>query len=330
VRPCGCRAGPGGIAPNLTPLFVVGADIVVGLFLHTTHPGWRWYVLAGASLAAPALLVAGQRLGLLSLRQRAYAAVVALSDGFWLSIAAGVGPLRAPLPQLLAAGGIILAVPWWCGCRRRCARVAHRAQARSLAGDRASSRPGRLARDVGRRGSRGWHAHFRLARGQTIADVMARLPAIESALGAVRGAARAYPTPDNLAHRFELRVLEIDPQAEAIPWPGPSAPSVIEPIDLGPFEDAAPARLLLLRRHALIGGTSGSGKSGAINVLMASLSVCSDVVIWAIDLKRGMELQPWASCIGRLATTPEQATAGCEAPSLGPGAGAAFAPSMTP
>ena len=34
-----------------------------------------------------------------------------------------------------------------------------------------------------------------------------------------------------------------------------------------------------------------------------------DVVIWAIDLKRGMELGPWQSCIGRLATTPEQATA---------------------
>jgi S-DNA-T family DNA segregation ATPase FtsK/SpoIIIE len=32
-------------------------------------------------------------------------------------------------------------------------------------------------------------------------------------------------------------------------------------------------------------------------------------VIWAIDLKRGMELQPWASCIGRLATTPAQALA---------------------
>ena len=36
---------------------------------------------------------------------------------------------------------------------------------------------------------------------------------------------------------------------------------------------------------------------------------CPDVVIWAIDLKRGMELGPWASCIGRLATTPDQARA---------------------
>ena len=31
--------------------------------------------------------------------------------------------------------------------------------------------------------------------------------------------------------------------------------------------------------------------------------------IWAIDLKRGMELGPWAACIDRLATTPAEARA---------------------
>jgi S-DNA-T family DNA segregation ATPase FtsK/SpoIIIE len=42
---------------------------------------------------------------------------------------------------------------------------------------------------------------------------------------------------------------------------------------------------------------------------MATLAACDDVVIWAIDLKNGMELQPWAPCIDRLATTPRQAAA---------------------
>ena len=54
---------------------------------------------------------------------------------------------------------------------------------------------------------------------------------------------------------------------------------------------------------------SGSGKSGGLNVLMGNLTACADVVIWAIDLKRGMELGPWASCIARLATTPAEARA---------------------
>jgi hypothetical protein len=40
---------------------------------------------------------------------------------------------------------------------------------------------------------------------------------------------------------------------------------------------------------------------------MGNLAACRDVVIWAIDLKKGMELGPWQSCIGRLATTPDQA-----------------------
>lgn len=83
--------------------------------------------------------------------------------------------------------------------------------------------------------------------------------------------------------------------------------SIAEPIDLGPFEDATPARVLFLRRHGLFGGVSGSGKSGGLNVLMGNLTACDDVVIWAIDLKRGMELGPWASCIARLAVTPAEA-----------------------
>lgn len=67
--------------------------------------------------------------------------------------------------------------------------------------------------------------------------------------------------------------------------------------------------MLFLRRHVLFGGATGVGKSGGLNVLMGNLAACEDMVIWAIDLKTGMELGPWASCIDRLATTPEEAMA---------------------
>jgi len=86
----------------------------------------------------------------------------------------------------------------------------------------------------------GGRARFRLARGQTITDVTARIPAIESGLGTFRSAVRVYPTPDDLASRCEIRVLNNDPHADAIPWPGPSVTSITEPIDIGPFEDAEP------------------------------------------------------------------------------------------
>jgi S-DNA-T family DNA segregation ATPase FtsK/SpoIIIE len=54
---------------------------------------------------------------------------------------------------------------------------------------------------------RGWRARLRLARGQTINDVIAKVPALESGLGTFRGAVRVYPTPDDLANRCEIRVL---------------------------------------------------------------------------------------------------------------------------
>jgi S-DNA-T family DNA segregation ATPase FtsK/SpoIIIE len=200
----------------------------------------------------------------------------------------------------------VLAVPWWAHRRRRARAKVERtlaawpqiAEAVGLAGSRVMS----AVIDVW-----GWRARFGLARGQTLTDVQAKIPAIESALGTRRGAVRVYPTPEDLANRVELRVLNIDPHADAIAWPGPSITTITEPVELGPFEDANPARVLLLRRHALFGGIAGSGKSGAINLLMGNLTACRDVVIWGIDLKRGMELGPWAACIDRLATTPDQA-----------------------
>lgn len=257
-------------------------------------------------MAALGLACIGHRLGLARLDERLYATTATMVTGGWLTAASAVGPWSAPLPHLLVVGGIGLAVPWWAHRRRRArVRVERKlaawpdiAKAVGLAGSRVMS----AVVDVW-----GWRARFHLARGHTIHDMITKLPAIESALGTYRGAVRVYPTLDDLAHRFELRVLDRDPHADAIPWPGPSVASIAEPIELGPFEDAAPARVLLLRRHTLIGGIAGSGKSGGINVLVGNLSACHDVVIWAVDLKRGMELRPWASCIDRLATTPEQA-----------------------
>ena len=154
----------------------------------------------------------------------------------------------------------------------------------------------------------GWRARLRLARGQTIADVTARIPAIESGLGTFRAAA-CLPDSGRSGQPMRASRAGYGPARRRHPVAWPIRGIMREPIDLGPFEDATPCRVLFLRRHALAGGTTGSGKSGWLNVLMGNLVACPDVVIWAIDLKKGMELKPWLPCIGRLATTPEQATA---------------------
>ena len=293
---------------ELAPLGVAAVTLGAAWWTHGALAKWWALILIVSSVAAWLMAAFGARLGLAPIAERAYAAIAMVTVGGWLGIATLVGPFTSPLPQVMGIGTIVLAVPWWAHQRRRA----------KVSVERKLAAWPDIARAIGLIGSEvmsatvdvwGWRARFRLARGQTITDVTARIPAIESGLGTFRGAVRVYPTPDDLANRFELRVLDTDPHADALPWPGPSVRSITEPIELGPFEDAAPCRVLFLRRHALFAGTTGSGKSGGLNVLMANLTVCQDVIIWAIDLKKGMELGPWQECIDRLATTPAQAAA---------------------
>src|SRR5438876_9316608 len=64
-----------------------------------------------------------------------------------------------------------------------------------------------------------------------------------------------------------------------------------------------------LRRHTLLTDAAGPGQGNGFSVLMAGLAACDDVVIWAIDLRNGMELGRWGPRIDRLATTPTAAAA---------------------
>jgi hypothetical protein len=293
---------------ELAPLGMACMMVVLGWFAHVAlSHGW-WLVLIVSGVTAWALGSFGARIGLPALLDRLYVVVTVLAAGTWLTLATAAGPFHSALLAALGIGGLVLSVPWWADRRRRAkvrveraiARWPHIAQVIGLAGSEIMS----ATVDVW-----GWRARMRLAAGQTIADVMAKIPAIESGFGTHRNAVRVAPTSDDLANRCELRVLDRDPHAEAIAWDGPSVTSITQPIDLGPFEDADECRVLFLRRHAIVGGATGSGKSGGLNELIANLAACRDVVIWAIDLKRGMELKPWAPCIDRLATTPEQAAA---------------------
>jgi FtsK/SpoIIIE family len=299
---------------ELAPIAIAVLTVTAAVMLHHAHPrSWPWWALATVTtttilaVPVPAWL---QKVWPVVDRaaERVYAGAVTAIAGGWLTAATALGPATPPMPALAAGLTLVCALPWWASRRRRAKVRVERmleswpeiASAVGLAGSQVMS----ATVDVW-----GWRARFRLARGQTIRDVIAKIPAIESGLGTFRGAVRVHPTPDDLANRCELGVLDTDPHADAITWPGPSVTSITEPIDFGPFEDAAPCRVLFLRRHALFGGATGAGKSGALNVLIGNLVACADVVIWAIDMKKGMELGPWAACIDRLATTPEEARA---------------------
>ncbi len=299
---------------ELVPIAVAALTATTAVMLHRSHPSaWPWLALATATgitlLAVPPPTWARKAWAVLDRpAERAYAAAITTALGGWLTAATLIGPAIAPMPAVAIVLTAVCGLPWWASRRRRAkVRV-----------DRLLESWPEMATAVGLAGSQimsalvdvwGWRARLRLARGQTINDVTAKIPGLESAIGTFRGAVRVYPTPDDLANRCELRVLNVDPHADAILWPGPSTTTITDPIDLGPFEDAAPCKVLFLRRHVLLGGATGAGKSSGLNVLMGNLAACRDVVIWAIDLKKGMELGPWSSCIDRLATTPAEARA---------------------
>lgn len=291
---------------ELAPFALAALTTLAALILHARHPAWWPLIVAASVVAAAALLTSGSRL-LDRLEERVYAAAVALLGGSWLAAATALGPGTGPLPGLLVLGTFLGALPWWRHRRRR-ARVRvertieawpETAEALGLAGSRITSAVADLW---------GWRARIHLRRGQTPGDVRAKLPAIESGLGTRPGAVRVEADPDR-ANEAVLRVLDSDPHARPIPWPGPSTGSITDPIGLGLFEDAEPVAVSLLRRHALLGGIAGSGKSGVLNVILGNLVACPDVALWGIDLKGGMELRPWAPCLERLATTPSEAAA---------------------
>ncbi|WP_343948210.1 cell division protein FtsK [Nonomuraea longicatena] len=293
---------------ELAPLTLTVLCLLAGTVLHRFAVTWWPTVAVLAGGTATALALWGRWINLTRPIERGYAAAVSAFAGTWLALATAAGPFTTPLPATLGIGAVALAVPWWAHRRRRARVRVERtlaawpeiAEAVGLAGSRVQSAVVDL-----------WGYRFRLAlsRGQTVEDAVGRTSALESALGSRRGAVRVQPVPTKHANRADIRVIETDPHANAITWPGPSVTSITQPVKLGLLEDGSPMRVPLLRRHALFAGMSGAGKSGALNVLFGDLTACRDVIVWAVDLKRGMELMPWASCIDRLATTPQEAEA---------------------
>jgi S-DNA-T family DNA segregation ATPase FtsK/SpoIIIE len=180
---------------ELAPVGVTAGLVAAAWWLHRTRPHWWFAVAVLAGVAAWAVALFGARWRLPALSERVYAAVTIYAGGIWLSVAIAIGPFFRPLLQAGIIAALILSVPWW----------AHRRRRAKVRLERKLSAWPDIAKAVGLAGAEvmsatvdvwGWRARFRLARGQTIKDVTAKIPAIESGLGTVRNAVRVYPTPD--------------------------------------------------------------------------------------------------------------------------------------
>lgn len=308
------------------PLFLALAVAVTAGICHGHHAPWWPAALVTALIVAvltvPGAVLRGHRAGRAAGRvlaqarercglgrglERGYAAAVIAAGGGWLAAATAAGPGAGPLPRIAAIAALVLSVPWWFHRRRRAkVRV-----------ERVIAGWPQLAENIGLTGSKitsvvvdtwGWNARLRLRRGTTAAAAIARIPEIESGLGLPPASVRVFPDPHH-AGKVVMRVTEGEPLAAVIPWPGTAAATIRQPVEIGISETGEPTRVTLLRRNLLIGGIMGSGKSGILNVIIASLAARRDVILWGADLKGGMELRPWAGCFARLAFTPDDAAA---------------------
>jgi S-DNA-T family DNA segregation ATPase FtsK/SpoIIIE len=305
---------------ELAPLWLALAIFAAGVIGRLALVGQSaWWPLLGLNLAtiatAELLWQQGHRLGLDRPIERAYAATVALAAGLWLALAVAVGPLASPLPLAWLLASLAASVPWWAHHRRRAkVRVVRAVQRWATHADLAGLGGSNLQRvEVDPAG--GWTARLLLRPGQTLDDVLAKLRALESALGLRPRAIEADEDP-RLARRVILRVQPRDPHAAALPWPGPPPDaSITRPVVIGRYQDGTPTATPLAGQHALIAGATGSGKSGVVSAIIGYLAACPDVVLWGCDLKFGLELGPWRAVFapGRVATTPEQAAALLEA-----------------
>jgi DNA segregation ATPase FtsK/SpoIIIE, S-DNA-T family len=295
---------------ELAPLTLALVLLATGVVLHWRWPAW-WQVVAAVAVAA-GLVVGdlGHRLGLDRPTERAYAAMVSTAGGLWLAAATRLGPLRRPLLVLLLAGMLAAGVPWWTHRRRRAKVRVTRAMATWAEDAAAADLDGaRLqAVDVAANGQQ-WTARLLLPKGKTLADALARVPKLESAVGLRPRAIRVEEDP-TLARRVILRVVTRDPHTRPLPMPGLTGrPTITRPVLVGVYETGEPLRINLLRKHALFGGATGSGKSTLLNAFLATLAPAPDVLLWGIDFAGGTALVPWRQCFGRIATTPTEARA---------------------
>lgn len=292
---------------ELAPLHWWLGCLAGGAWSHHVHPGW-WPLPAVAGVAGLVTLawlprpVVTRWPFMARRRVRWWTAGFTAAMSAWLTTATIIGATTGEMETVALAAAVGFGVPWWWReDRRRLSRVRlirerfpDTAEAAGLSGAQMVSAV------IGRWG---WTARLRLRRGQRYADAVNVLPALESALGTRIGALRVEPVSTDAAE-VVLRLVESDPHAQPIAWvagPGKRPASITDPVTVGVWEDGSDVKVSLPRRHVLIGGATDSGKSGLLNVILARLAECSDVLMWGVDLKEGMELTGWSKVLGRLA-----------------------------
>ncbi|HYQ69078.1 hypothetical protein [Actinophytocola sp.] len=103
------------------------------------------------------------------------------------------------------------------------------------------------------------------------------------------------------AHEWLLHVDTRQPLKASVPYPGDmGAGSILNPVQIGVYQDASPLRVNLFGVHSLMVGATGSGKSVCLNCVIAGVTRCPDLELWIGTTSKLMPiiwpwLAPWLS-----------------------------------
>jgi hypothetical protein len=255
-------------------------------------------VILGGGAVIAALITVGTGLSAV------YISACGIAGAAWLGYACVTAPWSWAMAVVLAllAGAAILIYPVLREREHRRAEKARQAAEAAALAQQQRKWPDLLAR-IGHKGvtfagqektRAGYLVHLRLP-GSGRVTYSALAPATEQLEVAARlrhGSLR-FERGDQ-AHKVVLHVSERDVLAETVPFPADQGPmSILRPLPLGLFEDGQACAVTLREMATLIVGLRGSGKSNLLNVLLAQLARCADVLIFAIDLKGGRMAAPW-------------------------------------
>jgi hypothetical protein len=95
-----------------------------------------------------------------------------------------------------------------------------------------------------------------------------------------------------------------------VPFDAPTMAKFTDPMLIGSREDGSQHKVTWFTEdfggmHTLAAGSTGSGKSGLYNLVLAESAYCPDLVRWGIDAKGGMALKPWSPMFDWMVTDVE-------------------------
>ncbi|RFU43112.1 hypothetical protein DZF91_02940, partial [Actinomadura logoneensis] len=277
--------------------------------------------LTGAGTVG-AYMAGRQRLGRWG---RAYAAVACTASLSWQTVAAAVGP--GAVQAALWLGGAALALPWW---------VRHSEATPDITAEQAlqDARP-EPAEPTGpdwravrweeymgaQRGALagstltditeiayGWTATVDLGRGEHWNTVTGCLATIASVYDLPDGRVLAEPIQGQPVHKARLTVLTINPLEDVRRWTGPGLDNATGTF---PLAVTADGQMLHWRLwwpgagmcHGLVAGTTGSGKSAALDLILSEVGMSDRLIPIVIDGSGGMSVPDWIPHVPYTATT---------------------------